>query len=667
MQQFLEKLSSNILKFVPFVTALLVPLFFLPLTTDFFFFNKQYLLFILATISLAAFIVRTISRNKLLFTLSPALFPLLLLTTVYIISSVLGMPNPQTTLFGTTAFIASLFIIFVTVTSSQKNDQVIKFGILGITISSILLSLIAILNQLGLLSKIGGGAAWLANKNFTPAGDYFVLITYLVPVLISLIVVALYTRAMYTKLAIVTAIALIGVGGAFAIKPLLPQDGQTGLAHLPYSAGWSIATDTMKNLRSALIGTGPDTYPYDFTRFKPASINQNDKLWSVRFGNSSNEIFTLLSTIGLIGLGAFLAAHLRTVFAILKTETKIKEDTQAMFLTTFISVLFLSFIFLPANIVSITATFVALTLLTIKLKLNSDKTNDVNLQLTTNPEVSSQSDNNYHQLPKTSKFSASVLPWLFTLLSVILIFVFWTRAINIYRANLAVMEASQNIKSNPTLAFNKQLEAANLDPYNPYHRINLSRSYMIAAKEILTSKDAKEISDDDKKKALSIIEQSIAQAKAATQLDPLNVTVWENSSDIYTQLTAYGVPGSGDWALATYSQAIFINPNDPIVYTQLGTFYFNIGDTELATRMFDRAMALKPNWNVAYYNLSSVYKARKDYAKSLAYINECIKLTPPESDVYKKLQEEMEAIKKLAPTPTPTPAAAAPIPSPTTK
>lgn len=54
MRQTIDKISTTFLKIVPFVLSFLIPLFFLPFTSEFFAFNKYYLIAVIGTLSLLA-------------------------------------------------------------------------------------------------------------------------------------------------------------------------------------------------------------------------------------------------------------------------------------------------------------------------------------------------------------------------------------------------------------------------------------------------------------------------------------------------------------------------------------------------------------------------------------------------------------------------------------
>jgi len=124
MRQAIDKLTTQLLRFILPVTALILPLFFLPLTTEFFVVNKNLVIFIAGSLALLAWLVRNITRRRIHLSLTPAAIPLLLLSIVYLISAFIQSPSPYLALTGRTAIIIALTALYIGVTSSQKNKLV---------------------------------------------------------------------------------------------------------------------------------------------------------------------------------------------------------------------------------------------------------------------------------------------------------------------------------------------------------------------------------------------------------------------------------------------------------------------------------------------------------------------------------------------------------------
>ena len=653
MRKLIDKLSTNILRYLPAFLILLIPLIFVPLTPEFFHVNKQFLVFIVSSVALLFFCLRLVARGHIQISLSPALLPLAGLSVVYILSSLIKHPNPRFSLMNSTAVATGLFIIYLATTSTQKTFLVVRSIIIGTISSVVLLSVFSIFSHLGIIAQIPG-PEWLQSKVFNPAGSPYNYLTLAVPVLLATISYGVTTRNWMIKPLMLAAAIIIASGSAFSLKLLLPTSENRGVLLLPYSAGWSIAVDTLKTPKTAILGTGPDTFTQVYSRLKPSSLNLDNNIWTIRFPSSSSELLNILTTTGVLGLLFFALSYLKTIRALLKE--KYLSDPETAFLTAGVLSTFLLFILVPSSLPAQVMGIILLIASAVKLKLeNSHSVKDVQLNLSTKQVTSA-----YSETPAKDRPGLPVLPWLLTVASVVLLAVFWNIASRTYAANLAIFEASQTVKDNQIKSYNKQIEASKLDPTDPYLKINLSQTYLAVTKSLLTTgQEGKTVTDEDKQKALEFANQALNEAKAAADLTPNDVVVWENLAGISRTLAGYGIEGSVDWTLATYTRAISLDPTNPTLRVQLGTFYFQMEDAEMAVRVLSQAIELKPNWNIPYYNLGLVYKSVKNYPRALAYMEEAKKYTQTDSDEMKQLDEvigELKALvpKETAPTPTET-------------
>jgi tetratricopeptide (TPR) repeat protein len=87
---------------------------------------------------------------------------------------------------------------------------------------------------------------------------------------------------------------------------------------------------------------------------------------------------------------------------------------------------------------------------------------------------------------------------------------------------------------------------------------------------------------------------------------------------------AYGIQeiaqeygGDYDKAVNKLSEAIRVNPNDPISYNNRGLAYHGKGDREKALKDFCEAIRLDPKMAAAYTNRGEVYAAKKEYEKAI--------------------------------------------------
>lgn len=643
MRQALDKISTKILKIVPLLLSVLVPLFFLPLTTDSFAFNKYFLVALLASISLIAWCIRNLTRGKLHFTSSPALLPLVILVIANIVSSIWLSPTKHTSLFGQTSLFFSLGIIYLTVTSSQKNSFTTKSIVYGLIGSTTILSLFSLLHYFGLTTKIISSDT-LNNKYFNPTGSILPALSLTIPVLIA-------TTAFTTKLdnwiqksILFASVLLMIIASVINISLILPQDGVPVISILPVRAGWSIAVDTMKTWQTAILGTGPETFFSAFTRLRPVYLNLNKNIWNIRFSESSNFIFTLITTTGLIGALSFILVFLRPLIVAIRTKKSTEDKATFYFVLAALITTTITFFLIPTGIVSLTLGFVLLIALTIELKLNNQKSvKDVTLSLSADTPATPA----YRDLPETAgtTITSSFLPWLVLSISVAILSAYWFYAGQMYFASMSYKQAIDLSESDPYNAFTKFQKSAQLDRYNPYYPLKLSQIYLAVSDSYLSKENP---TDEDKTMGTDFAQRALDAGKLSAQLDPLNVSTWENLASTYTTLIPYA-QGSADMAVSHSLQAASLDPTNPTIYLQLGTLFYNLGDVDQAVKLIDRASELKQDWDIPYYNLSSIYKAKKDYTKALQYARAGLQYTDPESTELTTIKEGIKALEELVP------------------
>ena len=626
MRKTLDKIATLTLKTILPLTALLIPLFFLPITPNFFDFNKNYLLFILASISLICFCLRSITRRQIQLTLSPASFPLFFLTIILILSSIFQSPNTHRALFEHTAPIVSLIIIFITTTSSQKNKQIIKNTFYALIASTLLASLISIyqISDLNAFSSI----VWLQNKTFSPLGNPFSLITFLFPLLPAFIFLIFKTKSTWEKTFLVVTSVIILLALATQIKLYLPPNQVAQFTFLPYSAGWPIAVDIFKSLRTALLGVGPGNFLNAFTILRPISLNLTP-FWNIRFNASSSFALTLLTTAGALAVTSFFLAQINTLKQFKKNDSKSPYLTASVIT---LAVSSLTLLLLPSNITLLTLNFIFLSLVVLQLKLQSS------------PAIKDQVFSLIASTHQNTK-KTPVLSVFLSFFSLLLLIFFWIPTVKDYRAANATYKAFTNLNQNTSLAYQQLEKAYLLSPTNPTYRTNFAQTSLAIANSIAAQTD---LTDDNKTQITQLIEQSIRESKNAIQLNPQNVIYWENLAGVYNQLTSFA-EGAIDWTIASYSQAIQLDPTNPQLRLNLGGVYLSLSDNLQAIKIFEQAVNLKPDWANAHYNLAAAYKADQQYSFALQQMQMVAQLVPTDSPDYQQVQEEITELQKLVP------------------
>ncbi len=102
-----------------------------------------------------------------------------------------------------------------------------------------------------------------------------------------------------------------------------------------------------------------------------------------------------------------------------------------------------------------------------------------------------------------------------------------------------------------------------------------------------------------------------------------------SSEDKYIQLgILFDQMGEFDKAIACFTQAIKINPNNGNNYYNRGVAYGHMGDWDNAIADYTKAIELNPNDSEAYGNRAMAYLDKKDYNKAIADLTQCLAINP---------------------------------------
>src|SRR3990172_8370303 len=121
----------------------------------------------------------------------------------------------------------------------------------------------------------------------------------------SIITLLTVPSSMIKKNAFFLAIPIVVVVGV-TIASFLPMSGISNPLYqkaknfprelqLPFTTSWKVSVSAFRD--SPLWGTGPGSYLFDYTFYKPLEVN-NTKLWNIRFNQAFNEYLQVLATLG---------------------------------------------------------------------------------------------------------------------------------------------------------------------------------------------------------------------------------------------------------------------------------------------------------------------------------------------------------------------------------
>lgn len=642
--------------YLSLATVALLPLFFLPFTPDYYEFAKNTLFILLSLLLLTLTALGFVFNKQIRMVRSPFGLPLLVLATTWLLSTLLKSPNRTDALLeaGQTGTIIALSFFFFSLTNfihSKKESDLLSH----VLISSVsLLGFVGIVWGSGIYKFLPFLPDYIKSPLWTPAGPTLSAVISLVSLVPFLIFTLAKQKSVSIKSYLLAAALFINIAGAgfLTFRLFNPPSDSPKLQLLPARVGWSVALESLKV--SPILGTGPSTFISDFTQFKPLNLNLTPQ-WNLRFTTSSNFYLQTLTTVGFLGLAASLFLVIRIWKVAIKSLFLPHSATGA----ALISALALSAIhlFLPATFLSLFFLFTYLSIAIASLKTaGSTLTQDTNIDIVASSE----------------SLSTPILP-LVSLIGVVMITIpslfLLARA---YTADVYFQRALLSAANNDgKTAYDSLLTAIKTNPYRDSYRVTYSQINFLIANSLAANKD---LTDTDRNTISQLIQQSIREAKNAVALNPAKVSNVENLASIYQNLLNFA-QGADAWTVASYRQAIALDPGNPTLRIALGGTLYSQKDYDGAIRIFQQAVDLKPDLANAHYNLSVAYREKGELNNALTAMQAVVQLIDKSSPDYDKAKSELEELQKKvgsASTPTPTPSNAAsqlsqPQPLPTPK
>jgi tetratricopeptide (TPR) repeat protein len=124
----------------------------------------------------------------------------------------------------------------------------------------------------------------------------------------------------------------------------------------------------------------------------------------------------------------------------------------------------------------------------------------------------------------------------------------------------------------------------------------------------------------DAKKA--VYDKAIADFSQAIRLDPDNKNAWRERG------RGYADKGDYDKAIADCNQAIRLDPEGALAYNSRGLAYYHKKDYDRAMADYNQAIRLDPEDAAAYSNRGLAYIDKKDYDRAIADCSQAIRLDP---------------------------------------
>lgn len=615
---YLNSVATIIIAFVFF----LFPVFFLTVTTDFFTFPKQLLVIFASLLLFVLWGIKVIAEKKVNILSNPLNLPVFLFIIIVILSTVFSSSKQDSLLqMIPVALIGLFFFAVVNFISERSSFAIVLMSLILGSAASSLLSILANYKIYVLPFE------QFRNPLFNTHGAPIQYMAFIAPMLL-LCAAALFNIIREKKISKIPknlsqmlqvgACAIFILAIVIAVLQIITSAQKPVL--LPFNNGFQVAfaaisQDGTRVAQSLLVGSGYGTFSNDFTRFVATSFNANS-FWNLTFSFSSSYILELLATVGVLGLFAF-------AFIFVNFVRSKKSFTHPLFLATF-SVFVLS-LAIPFSYSMVFLIFALLALYVSHRSIENAKgfeNAEINLVAFKKGLISLSEEH-------SSRKETLILPVLILVaaLATSLYVMFYLTStgttppkgyISLINSDIKFAKSfSPDALKNGIQTYNLQTQAIAEFPYrSDYYRL-FSQINLALAANLVSAQKGKTPTSDVQQNIINLLQQSINSARQAVTLSPLTVSNWQNLGQIYRNLIGVG-QNAEQFAIASYNQAVALNPSNPALRIELGGIYYQLKQWDLAQNQFTVATQLKTDYANAYYNLGHVLEEKNDLQNALS-------------------------------------------------
>lgn len=650
-----------------YVLLFLMPVFFLPFTSDVLELNKQTLLVLLTLSASLAWlgsmhVSRTVSFRRGILNVFPfLLFGSAIAAAVFskapYLSWIGGVNQQYTSVLSVLCYVALFYLV------ANLFDQPTRHG----TVYTAVLSSAFVAGLIGIVSLFGVRLPFIGTAAFNPVGTLnslgilLVVATVLAnawwishrqgsamfqgkTALLNKVLVVALSLLTLVFLALVDywvlwTVLLVGLGAMFAFVMARASDfPDVGRLTMPFfltafallflfwlpapvrlnvpvevspnfSSSLRIATETIR--KSPFTGTGPGTFSFAYAEKRPQELN-NTSFWNVRFDRPSSFFLILPVAFGLIGVVMWLAFLIPLLVQGVGHMLRSRGDewVQTFIVGTAWITLLAGLTLYSANLVLLTAFFALSGLIASQVM----------------PEPVQKK---FGQTPRVGL----LLSFAFILVAVgavTVIFISGQR----YVADIAFAQAVTKDREKGDLNEIIRLldRAASVNRFDDVYYRNLSQALVLrVAQELSTIKDVAALKPEDYKRVQDLTAAAVNASVRATELSPQNALNWQLRGAVYRELIPLRVSQAAGYATASFDRAVALEPNNPMPVTELGRTYLATAqlaqqmtaakDEEvkkqaqealeknlaLAEQQFNKAISLKADYSPAHYQLAGIY------------------------------------------------------------
>lgn len=625
--------TNSLFKQISLVSVLTIgvlsTLLLIPVTDSFVEHTKFYTLLFGALVVMALFVVKTFKERAIRVSVSPVAGSLVLFALAATASTFFTADYPVEGLLGLGGVFISTALIAIFGGNILPRGITNKF-LYVLSGSSVALTILSILQMIGfgpaqLINKLIG-ASLPTTMAFNVAGSPFIALQIVGLTLLTVVAHVVSTKKLSKFFAVTLPILVIGTGlFAWSILPGKP----TSITLPSFTASWSIMLDTIRAPKSALIGAGVSSYRNAYQIFKPVWLNGTEN-WAISFTQAANMPLTLVTTMGILGLIAWLMV----VVKFLKFHKNSLVGSKSI--GVFILGSFLLNLLLPFNTIMLTLQAIALACLVAneKHRLPLLQMQTLRFKMLNKPEAIN-----------LKKKPINIPLYLGTGIAMAVVLGTGYLATRSLQAFMLMSQSTRAIAENDAVkAYELQQKAVSLNPYYDVFRRRYSATSALIGISLSNKAD---ITEDEKQQVSSLLQQSVTQARAATTLDGAESQNWSNLAQIYSNLI--GVSDDAiNWTVQSYVTAIETNQNDPFLRLDLAAVFVGQEAYQEALNIYDQAIQLKADIPISHYRrgeLLVLVQTPEALREARLSFQRALVLLPADSEDYIAVSEQISELE----------------------
>lgn len=385
------------------------------------------------------------------------------------------------------------------------------------------------------------------------------------------------------------------IGSPQFSKKQLPVEIALGAA-----SSWDVSSQAiLAGAKSFLVGSGPGTFIYDFSRYRPASFNTDQIAQNIRFYQPFNHAFAFIAETGVMGILLFLSLALLALgiaAGVWQYGRKHAEDD------------------LPALEVSVIGA--AWVTATAALFLSFGDLVLWHIWWTLLAMLAVGAGYILPNIVRERRVSLRVSPQYALLLSFALVFLGTAAgAAGVFAVRFVMAETAYAGSQRPGTAIDARemlvARALRLRPGYSEYRIESARLAFERAR-LETERPS-----PDTDTVAAHLARAVEEAKMAAEDDPESIVAWDTLASLYLGARTLA-PEANGWAKDALERAIALEPANPALHWQMGSVHEFAGRAKEAEQSYKQSIALRPDYFPAYISLSDAWERSGRFDEAIA-------------------------------------------------